>query len=440
MPHHLLPSLQGKRLSPMQEATCEALLAGKSVTLLAPTGSGKTLAFLVPLAALLRDHDGGTAIVVCPTRELTRQSLDVWRGLHTGIPALCLHGGRPVAAELPALQAETVRLIFATPGRLLDHLERGCPEPAGVRRIVIDEFDKCLELGFRDEMGRIARLLSGVGQTVLVSATDSPELPAFIQGRHGTSCIVDYLPKESDTPRPGRITQNIVRCGAAEKPEALMHLLNRIGGEASIVFVTTRDDTENVAAGLRKHGFAATLCHGGQEEAQRERNMFRFRSHCANVLVTTNLASRGLDLPEVRHVIHFHLPDNGNDYEHRTGRTARWDSCGTTWLMLETGQQLPDFVADATEVQLAPGLPRPVVPPWCALYIGRGKKAKLSRGDIAGYLCKAGGAASDDIGRIEVMPTASYAALKREAVARVLENAAGKKIKGQRTLVERMRE
>lgn len=424
----------GLTFSPMQVAARDAIAGGGDVVLSAPTGSGKTLAFLVPLAAQLSASLSARALVICPTRELARQNMDVWRSLSTAIPALSLHGGRPMGDDRVRLQADGWRIIFATPGRLLAHLSEGnlCGEV--ITALVIDEYDKCLELGFEAEMSAVAGRLTGLKQRVLVSATPLAELSAYLAC--GECTKLDFLPREEDT--NGRIRQMIVRTGA-DSFEALCRMLCAFGGEPAIVFVTQRTDADDVGRRLSRAGFEVAVCHGGQEQAQRERSIFRFRSQCAPVLVTTNLGARGLDIPAVRHVVHYHLPDTADDYLHRIGRTARWQADGTSWLMLGQDAPVPDYAAQAAEAGLPAGVGRPARSEWKALYVGLGKRAKISKADLLGWLCKTGGAASADVGTIEVSPAASYVALRNKSVTSVLRLLAGTKLKGHRTIIEPLR-
>jgi len=433
-----LLNLSGKQLSSMQLEVGATLRKGASLTLLAPTGSGKTLAFLIPLAEMLAARSEDKAVVLCPTRELARQNLEVWRSLYSGISASCLHGGRPVAEEASALRTGTTRMIFATPGRLADHLKRKNLQEPQVRILVIDEFDKCLELNFQKEMQYIVRQLRHVEQRVLVSATALHDLPDFIQTEGKKTFVqMDYLP--TNEAHSARISQKVLRCSAAEKTTELLRLVSSLNGAPAIVFVTRREDVETLTEHLSQEQFAAVSYHGRLEQARRERNLFRFRAKCANILVTTDLAARGLDILQVRHVIHYHLPVIAEAYIHRTGRTARWTESGTTWLFLEGSEPLPDYAEKASETSIGCASILPVPPVWKALYIGRGKKAKLSKGDIVGWLCKKGGAVPADIGSIEIMPTASYVALKADKIEQILQRCKGEKIKGLRTIIEIMR-
>lgn len=431
------------QLSPMQEAAAEACQGRDDVVLLAPTGSGKTLAYLLPLCGQLdAQSDALQAVIVVPSRELAMQIDDVFRSLRTPLCAVCCYGGRPAMEEHRVIRSVRPQLVIATPGRLCDHLAKDNLHGPTVRSLIVDEFDKCLELGFRDEMNRLVRALPGVRRTVLTSATDSDELGAFLNavsgGRRGVERL-DYLDGGDGVPA-GRIRSYVVRSPENDKLDTLIALLGDLEGRPSVVFVGYRESVDRVADALAKAGFSVERYHGGMEQQWRERAVYKFRSGCSNVLVSTDLAARGLDVPEVEAVVHYHLPADQTAYVHRVGRTGRWEADGCSYLILNPKETLPEYL-DPTPEDYVPTQParRPVAPRWVTVYIGRGKKDKLSRVDIVGFFCKKGGLRAADIGRIDVKDRYAYAAIDRLKVRAALRAVAGEKIKGMRTLVEVMR-
>lgn len=433
----------GFHLTEMQSAAAMACREGKNVVLLSPTGSGKTLAYLLPLCAKLNaDSDSVQAIVVVPSRELAQQSEAVFRQLKTTLRSVCCHGGRPAMDEHRKLREVKPQIIFCTPGRLNDHLDKENILGGTVTTFVIDEFDKCLELGFQEDMERIVRRLSFVNQYVLTSATDAGLIPEFMKqfaGRsHKESVRLDYLCGMEELRQ--RQKYYVVHSPRKDKLETLAHLLSAQEDGLSVCFVTHRESADRIGSYLKNIGFYVEVYHGGMEQEQRERALSKFRSGCCNVLVATDLAARGLDIPEISSVVHYHPAASADAFTHRNGRTARWDAEGSVYILKHDAEELPEYVpseAGDMDVESVPVAPQK--PVWSALYIGRGRKDKLSRMDIVGFLCKKGGLRSEDIGRIELSAHFACVAVARSKVKSVLQAVSGEKIKGMKTLIEPMR-
>ena len=422
-------------LNAMQQDTVQAFRKTDSLVLLSPTGSGKTLAYLLPLLETINSQQPVVqGMVIVPSRELALQTCEVVRQSGSPVKALALYGGRPTMEEHRSLRGIQPQLVIGTPGRLLDHLTKGNIETSAIHTLVIDEFDKCLELGFRDEMTQVFSHLTHVRKRVLLSATDNPEITKFLP----TYTRLDYL---DDTPISDRICQYVVRSPLKDKLETLRDLLLTTGEETSLVFVGYRESVERVAGYLRQQGFVLSALHGGMEQRDREQALFRFVAGSANILVSTDLASRGLDIPELNNVIHYHLPLNQEAFIHRNGRTARWDKEGRSYIILGPEESLPEYVGDTENYSLgeANKNARPCLPRWESLYIGKGKKDKLSRGDIAGFLMKVGGLQKDEVGRIDVRDHYSYVAIARKQTSETLARLRGQKIKGMKTIFERAR-
>lgn len=433
----------------MQEEARIAIGSGRNVVLLAPTGTGKTLAYLLPLAERTPRKP---FLVICPTRELAQQSCAVWKQMRTGIPAMSLHGGRPAMDEHRLLRALQPTALFATPGRINDHLDKGNIDPTALQTLVIDEFDKCLELGFQEAMKRILERLSGLTQTVLLSATDATAIPDFLPEGSARAMRLDFLSGAAEL--RARVKNKYVRSPERDKlvtlSATLTEVLRRPVADApapqAIVFVSHRESAERVGEWLSRQGYAGEIYHGGMEQELRERALFKFRAGSANILIATDLAARGLDIPDVAAVIHYHLPLREEDYVHRSGRTARWNRTGDNYFILGPSEIMPQFVpGEFEEVVLDADLlsgkasPKPLLPAWTSIYIGRGRKQKLSRGDVVGFFCKQGGLRATDIGRIDIYDHHAYVALRTSCAAEALRQVAGEKIKGMKTLVEKMR-
>ena len=435
----ILANLGFDTLTPMQQRMeCAGKRTG-GIVLLSPTGTGKTLAYLLPLVEKIDVQlDVLQAVVIVPTRELAQQSEDVFRQMKTGACCLALYGGRPAMEEHRKIREIKPQLVFATPGRLNDHLGKDNLNAFGVRSLVVDEFDKCLELGFQDEMSCVLKYFSNVSSAWLMSATDAEEIPAFMGKLFPKYSKIDFLTENASL--QDRVEVYVVNSPQKDKLATLAKLLTHIAGAPAIVFVSYRESVERVGLWLRQQGFAVEMYHGGMEQEYRERALYKFRCGAANVLVSTDLAARGLDIPEVRVVVHYHLPQKAEDYTHRNGRTARWKSEGSVCLLLGPTETLPDFVTGYKMFDLnGVSMVQPVAPIYATIYIGRGKRDKLSKGDVLGFLCKKGGLRSDEIGRIDVGPHYAYAAVLRSKLRDMLRRVGCEKIKGMKTLVEEMR-
>ena len=410
----------------------QAFRKSDNVVLLSPTGSGKTLAYLLPLIESLKAGEPAVqALVIVPSRELAMQTVEVVKQGGADIRALALYGGRPAMEEHRTLNGVRPQLLVGTPGRLLDHLTKGNFSADSIHTLVIDEFDKCLELGFRDEMSQIFAHLPGVRKRFLLSATDNEEITRFLP----EYVRLDYL---DSTEAAERIEQLYVSSPQKDKLETLADLLLSVGNQTSIVFVGFRESVERVAKFLRERGFVASSLHGGLEQRQRERELFRFVAGSTNILVSTDLAARGLDIQALDNVIHYHLPLNEQAFIHRNGRTARWDREGRSFIILGPEETLPPYVV-ADKFSVSHSTRSPQQPLWSSIYIGKGKKDKISKGDIAGFLMKVGGLDKDDVGRIDVRDYHSFVAINRKRTSETLIRLRGQKIKGIKTIFELMK-
>ena len=424
-------------LNEMQQKTTAAILGTDSdVVVLSPTGSGKTLAYLLPLAhAIDVTDDNVQALVIVPGRELALQSDTVLRDMACGVRSVSCYGGRPAMDEHKVIKKVMPHIVFGTPGRLNDHLDKQNISPYNIRYVIIDEFDKCLHMGFHDEMSRLMKKLPGLRRRFLLSATDAEEIPSFVRLKDAVR--IDCLDEAEQV--PDRVTIHEVKSPVKDKLATLSLLLRSCGERSSVVFLNYRDSVERTAQHLRKEGFAVSHFHGGMEQEQREAALYRFSNGSANVFVCTDLASRGLDIPDIDNIIHYHLPQGEDGYVHRVGRTARWDAKGRTFFVLGPDEHIPEFVDGDISLYSLPAsdqLPPPSPSRMATLYIGKGKKDKLSKGDIVGFLCKKGGLTSAEIGRIDVKERYSYVAVKRERAQEVITNTRGEKVKGVKTVVE----
>lgn len=432
-----LHSLGIEHLNPMQEEMLAEVRRHDSLVLLSPTGSGKTLGYMLPVLEAMQPGLHPTVLVLVPSRELAIQTQGVATRLCRDAKAYACYGGRPAMDEHRAMRSLSPQLIIGTPGRILDHLQKGNFESQGIGTLVIDEFDKSLELGFRQQMADIMAMLPSVRKRILLSATDSPEIPSFVGA--GKVHRMNYL-ADTDTDYSDRIRQYLLRSPEKDKLETLGRLLCSLGSTPSMVFLNYREAVDRVYQFLQKAGFCVSAFHGAMEQKDRERALFRFQSGCANVLVSTDLAARGLDIADVGNIIHYHLPMNSEAYIHRNGRTARWDRAGASYLILGPEENLDklDCLTDIAEMEVPSSYQVPSSR-WETLYIGRGKKDKVNKVDIVGFLCKTGGLERDQLGMVTVFPHWSFAAVDRTCIRSLMARIGGQKIKGQKTIIEPIR-
>lgn len=430
-----LRNLKIEALNPMQEASLEEAVGKKDVILLSPTGSGKTLAYLLPLLLTLKPDNGNVQVLILvPSRELALQIDTVFKAMGTAWKTCCCYGGHPIAEEKKSIIGNRPAIIIGTPGRITDHLSKGNFDPETIHTLIIDEFDKSLEFGFHDEMAEIIAQLPGLQKRMLLSATDAKEIPEFT-GLNQTVKL-NFLPDEPDE-QASRLKLMKIVSPAKDKIDTLFNLLCTVGSSASIVFCNHRDAVDRVHKLLSDRKLSAERFHGGMEQPDRERALYKFRNGSCHVLISTDLAARGLDIPEIEHIIHYHLPVNEEAFTHRNGRTARWDATGTSYLILHEEERLPEYIPqDVETMELPENPPRPPKSVWTTIYIGKGKKEKLSRMDIAGFLYKKGNLTREDVGAIDVKEHYAFVAVRRAKANQLLNLIQGEKIKGMKTIIE----
>ena len=429
----IMSTLGINELNKMQDEAYKGIAYGHGdVIVVSPTGSGKTLAYLLPLVGLLDERSEALQVVVIvPNRELAMQSVSVLNSMKLPLRAMCCYGGRSTMDEHRKIKQIRPQVVFGTPGRLIDHFDKGNLSSYTVRYAVIDEFDKLLEMGFLKEMATLFSKLPGVRRRFLLSATNAEQIPDFVNINNATRVNYSYENIAS------RLNVFSLRSEEKDKLVALCDLLCVLGTQSSMVFLNYRDSVERVTEYLKCRGFVVSMFHGGLDQKSREAALYRFSNGSSNIFVSTDLASRGLDIPEVNNIIHYHLPLTNDSFIHRVGRTARWQSTGNVYFLLSPGEEVPDYVGENfSEFVMQKDLPEPSLPIMATVYVGKGKKDNISKGDILGFLCKVGGLGKDDIGKIDVRERYTYVAVKRDKVNQVLSMTDGRKIKGIKTKLE----
>jgi superfamily II DNA/RNA helicase len=419
-----LKNLSIPAFNEMQLDTIEKAAKAENLTLLAPTGSGKTLAFLIPLVAQLRSGANGVqALVVAPSRELSLQIEQVYRSMKTNYKVSCCYGGHSVKIEQNSL-SDTPAVIIGTPGRLADHISRKSFNANTIKMVVLDEFDKSLQMGFHDQLEVIFKALNGKQQHILTSATRLDVWPDFLPFKKPET--LNYLKEQADS----KLKLKVVHTTSADKVETLVRLVAGFNQDVSLVFCNHREAVERISAQFEKHKFEHGILHGAMEQIDREKNLIKFRSGACHVLIATDLASRGLDIPEIKHVVHYQLPLQQDGFTHRNGRTARMHAEGQAYLILANDETFPDYIdKKIEELKVNPKSQLPAPPAYVCLYISAGKKDKISKGDIVGLLTKKGELRSDDIGLITTLDFSSYVAVKRGQIKSLLAKLNNERLK-----------
>ena len=421
-----------EELNAMQRNMLDAASASGDILLLSPTGSGKTLAFLLYLLKILKAPCNRVqAVIIAPTRELVQQIYGVARTIMTGYKITALYGGHDVADEKASL-AVTPDVIIATPGRLLDHSQRANIELLDVSYLVLDEFDKALELGFEKDMAKIISRMKNVSRLILTSATSLEVYPDLIKPKNLR--VFNYLADSKDLRRRLRIHR--IDSDARDKLDTLRRLLIDImptGSEKTIIFVNYRQSAERVAESLRKLGADPGLYTGALDQHDREKALALFNNGTRPLLVTTDLAARGLDISEVKNIIHYHQPLTAESYIHRNGRTARVDASGDAYLIIGPDEDVQEFIS-FDDTRYLGDKPESRIPPSkvSTLYISAGRKEKISRGDVVGFLVNSGGLEAQQIGAINVYDHYILVAIPRSEAKRVLQTITPLKIKGKK--------
>jgi superfamily II DNA/RNA helicase len=417
-------------LNDMQIAAAEAIEAHQDILLLSPTGSGKTLAFLLPIFNLLNPKAKQVQVLILtPSRELAIQIEQVWKKMATGYKVICAYGGHDMLMEMQSL-VEPPALLIGTPGRIADHLKRRSFDHNYIRLVVFDEFDKSLALGFEEDMEYIVKRLKKSIQRVFVSATEAIEIPLFVKPAELE--VLNYLgAKESS------IDLSIYKVLSEEKDKVntLVQLLSHLGNTQVLIFCNHREAVERTGELLAASGIPNTIFHGGMEQMQREQALIKFRNGTANYLIATDLAARGLDIPDMEHIVHYHMPATMAEFTHRNGRTARMHAMGHVYLLMHQDEMLPRYIdVDPPILQLNKSL-LPATSLWSTVYINGGKKDKINKVDIVGLFIQKGKLAKEDIGLIVVKDTNSFVAVKKSKLQLLLKSIQQEKLKGKKMLI-----
>ena len=428
-----LENLKIPSLNTMQLAAIQAAKKNNDLILLSPTGSGKTVAFLIPVLADLDPQKIGVqALVLVPSRELALQIEQVFKLMGTGFKANCCYGGHSTKTEKNNLEHPPA-LLIGTPGRIAHHIRQNNFDTNSISTLILDEFDKALEFGFQEEMSFIIYHLKKLKKRILTSATKMKEIPSFTGISNPAE--INFL---SDTPMKAQgLKLKVVKSSGKDKLDALFSLICKLGDTTTLVFCNHKDAVGRISGLLLDKGLPHGIFHGGMEQEDRERALIKFRNGSHRLLITTDLASRGLDIPEIETVIHYQLPHTEDVFVHRNGRTARMNAKGTAYLLLSEEEYVPKFISDPPPVELLPVATNlPAITQWCTLYIAAGKKDKINKIDIVGLLLQKGKLQKEELGLIEVLDYSSYAAVNRKKIDSVIQLLKNEKIKNKKVKME----
>ena len=420
----ILNKLRIKELNAMQESAYKAIISYAEVVLLSPTGTGKTLAFLLPIIAQLNpDLKGIQVLILVPSRELAIQIEQVVREMGSGYKANAVYGGKAGSKDQEDLKHPPTILI-GTPGRVADHIRRETIDVSEIKTLVLDEYDKSLEIGFATEMEEVIAALPNVKKKVLTSATQKVKIPPFV----GLSNIkhLNFI-KDIEIP----LVLKTVVSPNEDKLETLVELLKHIGKKSGIVFCNLKDSIQKVSDYLTENKIDSVSFYGGLEQIDRERALIKFRNGTSSLLIATDLAARGIDVPEMDFIIHYKLPARPDEFVHRNGRTARMNSEGTAYILKWENEELPVFIKGAEVLKLK-DTKEDLTNEWDTLYISAGRKDKISKGDIAGLFLKQGNLTMDELGMIELKQECTYVSVPRSKSKKLiflLNNSRLKKVK-----------
>ncbi|RIW16309.1 ATP-dependent helicase [Algoriphagus lacus] len=423
----ILSKLGIEQLNPMQLAAKQAIESSDEVILLSPTGTGKTLAFLLPLIQNLDPNcEEIQLVIIVPSRELAIQIEQVMREMGTGYKVNSVYGGRAGSKDRIEIKHRPAVLI-GTPGRVADHLRREAFETKFIQTLVLDEFDKSLEIGFESEMKDILQLLPKVKKTILTSATQGVEIPRFVGLK--SPVTVDFLEEKIS-----QLQIKKVLSPTKDKLETLIDLIAHLGGQNGIIFCNFKDSIQRVSDCLEEHGISHGIFSGGMEQTDRERSLIKFRNGTHQILLATDLAARGIDVPEIKFIIHYHLPLRSEEFIHRNGRTARMNSDGTAYVLHYEKDPLPDFIGNLPVEKLTKA-PLPGPSEWSTLFVSGGRKDKISKGDVAGLFFKQGGLSKEELGMIELKTDCAFVGVKTATLEKLLPKINNMKLKEKKVRV-----
>jgi superfamily II DNA/RNA helicase len=417
------------RLNEMQKTMIHDAALHENIILLSNTGSGKTLAFLLSsVNEILSARRSTKVLVMAPSRELATQIERVYRSLGLNAKITACYGGHKREIEENNL-IDAPAIIVGTPGRLADHIRRGSIHTEDISTLIIDEYDKLLETNFLEEMNEVISTLENVSKRILTSATRLESMPIVFKFHEWHT--IDFIEETSIE----KLLVKALKCTQKDKLEELIQLISYQGGKPTIIFANHRESVDRISDHLSKYGIGNVAYHGAMEQNERDAAIIKFRNGTVFFMVTTDLAARGLDIAEVKYIVHYHLPHNEEAFTHRNGRTARMDASGTSVIMIGPDENTPPYVDIHHELILPQEYNLPEKPKWTTMYFAAGKKDKVNKIDIVGFLSNKGHLKKEDIGLIEVKDFMSFVAVRKSKVGELLKLIQNEKIKNKKVKI-----
>ena len=424
----ILAKLNIYELNEMQQKAISTIDETTNTVILSPTGTGKTLGFLLPTLKLIEpDNKEIQVLILVPSRELAIQIEQVIREMGTGLKVNAVYGGRSMAKDKTELK-HIPSILIGTPGRIADHFANNRFSKDSIKTLILDEFDKSLEVGFEYEMRGIINQLPNINKRILTSATQEAEVPDFV--RLDKPTILNYLTGK----KPKKLTLKTVISPIKNKNQTLVDLLKHIGNQQGIIFCNLKDSIQQVSEFLTKNKIAHSCFSGGMDQRDRERSLIKFRNGTSHVLLATDLAARGIDIPEMNYIIHYELPQRIEEFTHRNGRTARVNAKGTAYILKWQKESLPEFIKNAPNVDISN---KQKIKPryWETLFISGGRKDKISKGDIAGLFFKKGNLTKEQVGVIELKQDCAFIAVPVSEAKQLIENLNNRRLKNKKVRI-----
>lgn len=435
--------------TPIQQQAIPLIAAGKDVVGQAQTGSGKTAAYGLPILQHIdASRSQVQALVIVPTRELVLQVREELKKLGKYISALkilAVYGGHSFSEERKSF-SHPPQVLIATPGRLLDHLNRAIFEPEAIQLIVIDEADKLLEMNFEQELNQILSYLPSTRQSLLFSATLPESVLSLIKKTLNNPQFVI----SDERANPSQIEFIAHRVTPDEKLPALLLLLSELEQPRAVIFCNTRERVNEVNIFLKNKGFSSEALHGAMDQMERDKALMKFRNGSAQLLVATDLAARGIHIAELGTVIHLEILREESSFLHRSGRTGRVGQEGTVYLFVSETEEA--YMQRWQQVKAIPwrtlktakrlksrDIVETASPEYITLHVKAGKKEKVSAGDIVGALVALADLQATQIGKIEVHDHFCYVAVPFQAGKSIAEKLNAGKIKGRKIKVSVVR-
>ena len=430
-----LDKFQITDLNKMQKESYKTISTKKDLVLLSPTGSGKTLAFLLPLIEQLdKNNQEIQLLILVPSRELAQQIEQVARKIGSGFKVNAVYGGRSGSLDKIDLKHRPAILI-GTPGRVADRLRRDHFSLEYIKTIVLDEYDKSLEIGFEKEMSEIINTLPNIQQRVLTSATSYARIPDFVGLKKPV--FINHIQESSS-----KLVVKTIISQDKDKLKSLEKSLAYIGNKPGIIFCNFKEALERISGFLTNNGISHLCFHGGMEQIDRERALIKFRNGTNQLLLATDLASRGIDIPEIKFILHYHLPLHDKEFTHRNGRTARMNQGGIAYILNWKGDELPDFIKEIKpeiiDIDNKNISKSACSNGWNTLYISGGRRDKISKGDIVGLFIKQGGIEKQQLGVIEIKQNCAYASVDASVTEKIIEKTNNCKLKKKKVRISRI--